>query len=115
MSFLLEPRKNLHLENNNDYFLALATFEGHIRKSKIERSLSSKLFYFYLFNTFLISVIAGSIITEIQTVIDRPQSLVASLGRALPGRAMFFVTYVLLSTTELCIFLLQVCFCLQKW
>ena len=54
-------------------------------------------FYFFLIlNVFLVSALSGSIIDSVQLWVLQPQKIAETLGRTLPEKSAFFVSYVLL-------------------
>ena len=46
---------------------------------------------------FLTSLIAGTVVSQLQQVINDPRSIVTSLGAAAPQTATFFMLYLLLT------------------
>ncbi|KAF9944973.1 hypothetical protein BGZ70_004166 [Mortierella alpina] len=79
----------------------MATFEGHVRSSAIQRSLMSKYFFFLVVNVLLISTLSnGALKTFGDMKEDKfsPLLIVNKLAQELPGASTFFITYALLQS-----------------
>ncbi|KAF9570609.1 hypothetical protein EC968_001634 [Mortierella alpina] len=79
----------------------MATFEGHVRTSAIQRSLLSKYFFFLVVNVLLISTLSNGFIKtvgELQEQSWSPILIINKLAQELPGASTFFITYALLQS-----------------
>eukprot|EP01135_Chromosphaera_perkinsii_P009338 Nk52_evm14s1737 gene=Nk52_evmTU14s1737 len=87
----------------------LISFLGGYRTySKVDRATITKVFYFSVFNIYIVSVIGGSFFREISPIIDDPKEIVNKMASGIPAQSVFFINYILLeSGTGLTIQLLR--------
>eukprot|EP00127_Corallochytrium_limacisporum_P005793 Clim_evm11s211 gene=Clim_evmTU11s211 len=76
---------------------ALTHQEGVFRNSDLDRGTVSKVYIFSVFNVFLITTLAGSVLSEINAIIDDPTSIVETLAESLPSQASTFINLTLLA------------------
>ncbi|WOL07883.1 hypothetical protein Cni_G16632 [Canna indica] len=74
----------------------LSKEEGIPSESHVVRAASGKYFYFIVFNVFLGVTIGGTLLGNLQKIIDQPKDTISLLGENLPKNATFFLTYVAL-------------------
>lgn len=65
--------------------LGLSLAEGWKSFGTLERNQLTKLYYFMLFNVFLITALSASIMDQLNDVINDPSSIVDSLAIGLPA------------------------------
>ncbi|KAI4343218.1 hypothetical protein MLD38_027747 [Melastoma candidum] len=76
--------------------MLMAKFEGFISLSSLERRSASKYYIFNLVNTFLASVIIGTALDQLKSFINQsPTQIPKTIGLAIPQRATFFITYIM--------------------
>ncbi|KAF9983038.1 hypothetical protein BGZ75_005480 [Mortierella antarctica] len=79
----------------------MATFEGHVRSSAIQRSLMGKYFFFLVVNVLLISTLSNGFLKTVAKLQDEkfsPLLIINMLAQELPGASTFFITYALLQS-----------------
>ncbi|KAF9281986.1 hypothetical protein BGZ68_006289 [Mortierella alpina] len=79
----------------------MATFEGHVRGSAIQRSLMSKYFFFLVVNVLLISTLSNGFMKTYAKLEEEgfsPIKIINMLAQELPGASTFFITYALLQS-----------------
>jgi len=79
----------------------LTSLEGVQTMLDLDNGMSSKLFGFQVFNTFLGITVMASLLSEIEEIVDGKidfMEVVELLGDAVPTTAMFFLNYILLKT-----------------
>ncbi|KAF9957060.1 hypothetical protein BGZ72_002203 [Mortierella alpina] len=79
----------------------MATFEGHVRTSAIQRSLMGKYFFFLVVNVLLISTLSNGFLKTLGEVTGQefsPIKIINKLAQELPGASTFFITYALLQS-----------------
>jgi hypothetical protein len=74
----------------------LCVASGMFDKKSVDFGLMSRLYIFQFFAVFLASVIGGTALDQITTIIDDPSQIYNILGSSLPSTATFFMTYILL-------------------
>ncbi|XP_046854085.1 CSC1-like protein ERD4 isoform X2 [Xenia sp. Carnegie-2017] len=70
--------------------------EGVITNSGVQKSVIGKMFIFIIVNKFLILVLSGAFLNQIQKIIDDPGSLPSLLAESLPAMALFFTNFAML-------------------
>ncbi|PKI57380.1 hypothetical protein CRG98_022225 [Punica granatum] len=76
--------------------MIMSKFEGFISLSSLERRGAARYYLFNLVNTFLCSVIVGSALTQLKSFIHQsPNQIPRTIGVAIPQRATFFITYIM--------------------
>ena len=86
----------------------LSFLAGYRTYSKIDRSAITKVFYFSVFNIYLIVVIGGSFFDKLSPILDDPKKIISLMAEGIPGQSVFFMNYILLeSGTGLTIQLLR--------
>jgi hypothetical protein len=83
------------------FLMKLSRAEGRPCRSQIERAAAGKFFYFNVFNVFLGVSIAGTLLSSLYGILDRPKSIVSLLGQSLPKQATFFISFVALRFSHL--------------
>ncbi|XP_058081972.1 CSC1-like protein HYP1 isoform X2 [Magnolia sinica] len=73
-----------------------SSMQGYISHSQIERSASSKVLWFTIWNVFFANVLSGSVISQLKLFLDL-KNIPSRLAAAVPAQASFFITYVLSS------------------
>ncbi|CAL4895241.1 unnamed protein product [Urochloa decumbens] len=74
----------------------MSKFEGLISQSSLERRSASKYYVFLFFNVFLGSVVAGSALEQLKTLLHTSANeLPRLIGVSIPMKATFFITYVM--------------------
>ncbi|KAL5100187.1 hypothetical protein RYX36_004514 [Vicia faba] len=74
----------------------LSTIQGYISRSDIERSATTKVLWFTIWNVFFATAFSGSILSMMSTILD-PKVIPATLAVVVPAQASFFITYVVTS------------------
>ncbi|BBN16221.1 calcium permeable stress-gated cation channel [Marchantia polymorpha subsp. ruderalis] len=78
------------------YVLNIMTrFEGHVSYSRIDKYAAAKYFGFMVVNVFLGNVLVGSAFEQLKEFIDRPTQIPKTLAQAVPMKATFFITYIM--------------------
>lgn len=85
----------------------LSTRQGYSDIGTIERSTLNKFFFFQVFHVFLATTLAGSALRKLGDIVSEPSSIVPLFANSLPSQGNFFVTFVLLASTELAVKLLD--------
>jgi hypothetical protein len=52
-----------------------------------------------MFAVFIFSFVAGSALSQVQAIIDRPSTLITLLGISAAQQANFFITFILLGVS----------------
>ena len=79
-------------------FLRMLTeYEGCLSTSRMQQLVVQKYFFFLIFNVFLVSAIAGSLLDSLGDLFRDPTSLPSKLGQAVPFHANFYVSYILMN------------------
>ncbi|XP_042433980.1 CSC1-like protein At1g32090 isoform X1 [Zingiber officinale] len=75
----------------------MSKMEGYFSLSSIERKAAAKYYYFMLVNVFFGSIIAGAAFEQLYSFIHQsPTQIPATIGVAIPMKATFFMTYIML-------------------
>lgn len=72
--------------------------EGHISEARLSASLFSKLSIFLLIQIFFVQMISGTILQELEAMLNDPLSIISLLATALPQQAQSFMQYVIVQT-----------------
>ncbi|KDO18857.1 hypothetical protein SPRG_15856 [Saprolegnia parasitica CBS 223.65] len=72
--------------------------EGHPSGALVRASTFAKLVYFQMFQTFFVSVIAGSLVSSVTLVLKDPSLLVSLLGSTIPAQSTLFMSYLIVKT-----------------
>lgn len=75
-------------------FRMLCANEGHQSLAKSQASMFMKLVYFQLIQRFFVATVSGSIMTELQNIINEPASIINILGESIPGQSSFFMSTI---------------------
>ncbi|GLU18150.1 hypothetical protein SLE2022_344650 [Rubroshorea leprosula] len=76
--------------------MIMSKFEGFNSISSLERRAATRYYLFNLVNVFLGSVIVGSALDQLKTFIKQsPTDYPKTIGVAIPMRATFFITYIM--------------------
>ncbi|KAH6795903.1 hypothetical protein C2S51_036889 [Perilla frutescens var. frutescens] len=76
--------------------MILAKFEGWLSISSLERRSAFRYYIFNFVNVFLVSVIAGTAFQQLDSFIHQSANdIPKTLGVAIPMKATFFITYVM--------------------
>ncbi|KAL5984510.1 hypothetical protein ACLOJK_018615 [Asimina triloba] len=74
----------------------MSKIEGHIAISSLERKSASKYYLFMLVNVFLMNVVAGTALQQLQIFISQSaDELPKTIGVSIPMKATFFITYIM--------------------
>ncbi|GFP85077.1 calcium permeable stress-gated cation channel 1 [Phtheirospermum japonicum] len=77
--------------------MMMSKFEGFLAISVLERRSALRYYIFNFVNVFLVSVIAGSAMQQLNTFIhSSPRDIPRIIGVAIPMKATFFITYVMI-------------------
>ncbi|KNA03663.1 hypothetical protein SOVF_207000 [Spinacia oleracea] len=77
--------------------MMMSKFEGYEALSILERRSASRYYMFNFVNVFLVSVVAGSAMTQLDTFLKSPPNKIFEIiGIAIPLKATFFITYVMI-------------------
>jgi hypothetical protein len=79
------PHRGTFLKSTRYPSAGLSIFEGWKSFSGLERQQLIKLYYFQLFNVFLITALSGSVLNQMQSIIENPSSIINSLAVGLPN------------------------------
>ncbi|XP_058777336.1 CSC1-like protein At1g69450 isoform X2 [Vicia villosa] len=74
----------------------LSTIQGYISRSEIERSATTKVLWFTIWNVFFATAFSGSILSMMSIILD-PKVIPGKLAVVVPAQASFFITYVVTS------------------
>lgn len=71
----------------------MTTFEGLVSGALLEASLFQKLSAFMIIQTFFVSALSGSILSELSALLENPQPQVLFdlLAKSLPAQSTFFI------------------------
>lgn len=76
--------------------MIMSKFEGFLSKSALERRAALRYYLFNFINVFLVSIIAGSALSQLDTFLRQsPKQIPETIGVAIPMKATFFITYVM--------------------
>ncbi|KAJ0682071.1 putative calcium-dependent channel, 7TM region phosphate [Helianthus annuus] len=76
--------------------MIMSKFEGFLSISRLERRSASRYYLFNFFNVFLASVVTGTVLEQLQTFLKKSvNDLPATIGVAIPMKATFFITYIM--------------------
>ncbi|KAM7258874.1 hypothetical protein ACFE04_014615 [Oxalis oulophora] len=76
--------------------MIMSKFEGFISISSLERRAASRYYLFNFVNVFLGSIIAGTALDQLNTLLKQsPSEYPRTIGEAVPMRATFFITYIM--------------------
>jgi lysine-specific demethylase 3 len=76
--------------------MVMSKFEGFISLSSLERRGASRYYLFNFVNVFLVSIIAGTALDQLNTFLTQsPREYPSTIGIAIPMRATFFITYIM--------------------
>ncbi|XP_030972738.1 calcium permeable stress-gated cation channel 1-like isoform X2 [Quercus lobata] len=74
----------------------MSKFEGSISLSSLDRRTATRYYIFNFVNVFLGSIIAGSAFEQLNSFFHQPaKEIPKTIGVAIPMRATFFVTYIM--------------------
>ncbi|KAG1331776.1 hypothetical protein COCNU_02G017440 [Cocos nucifera] len=78
--------------------MIMSKIEGYISISALERKSAAKFYLFILVNVFLANVIAGAAFEQLNTFVNKetPNKYPVIVGTAIPAKATFFITYIML-------------------
>lgn len=77
---------------------SMSIAEGMQSFTEIERGVFIKFFQFQLINFFLATIIAGSLLSQLDAFIDEPASIVSLLAESVPSFSTFFINFIMLAT-----------------
>ncbi|KAH6777279.1 ERD to dehydration family protein [Perilla frutescens var. hirtella] len=76
--------------------MMMSKFEGLLSISSLERRSAFRYYLFNFVNVFLVSVIAGSAFSQLDAFLHQsPKEFPQTIGVAIPMKATFFITYVM--------------------
>ncbi|CAA0826495.1 Calcium permeable stress-gated cation channel 1 [Striga hermonthica] len=76
--------------------MMMSKFEGFLSISALERRSAMRYYIFNFVNVFLVSVIAGTALQQLNSFLHQsPQEIPRTIGVAIPMKATFFITYVM--------------------
>ncbi|KAL8469074.1 hypothetical protein ACS0TY_032060 [Phlomoides rotata] len=77
--------------------MIMSKFEGFLSISSLERRAAMRCYLFNFINVFLVSVIAGSAMQQLDSFLkkDSLNGLAEKIGIAIPLKATFFITYIM--------------------
>jgi len=75
---------------------SLASASGVQTYSALDVAELNGMYWFAVLNVFLANVLAGSLFSALQHIIDKPLSIFTTLGQTVPGTSRFFIAYILL-------------------
>ncbi|XVF26087.1 hypothetical protein REPUB_Repub13aG0269800 [Reevesia pubescens] len=76
--------------------MIMSKFEGFTSRSSLERRSATRYYLFNLVNVFLVSIVAGSALEQLNTFIKQSANEIPkTIGVAVPMRATFFITYIM--------------------
>ncbi|XP_051128520.1 calcium permeable stress-gated cation channel 1-like [Andrographis paniculata] len=76
--------------------MMMSKFEGFISISSLERRAALRYYLFNFINVFLVSVIAGAAFEQLNSFLHQsPKDIPVTIGVAIPMKATFFITYVM--------------------
>ncbi|XP_041994065.1 calcium permeable stress-gated cation channel 1-like [Salvia splendens] len=76
--------------------MMMSKFEGFLSISALERRAALRYYLFNFVNVFLVSIIAGSALSQLDSFLRQsPKEIPETLGVAIPMKATFFITYVM--------------------
>jgi hypothetical protein len=77
--------------------IALNIRSGMLTTSDVDVGLTQRLFKSNFFIVFVASFLGGTLLNEINTLINDPKQIVTVIGSSLPASATFFMTFILLN------------------
>lgn len=76
--------------------MIMSKFEGFLSISRLERRSASRYYIFNFVNVFLGSVIAGTVLEQLDTFLNQSVNKIPeTIGVAIPMKATFFITYIM--------------------
>ncbi|MCD9643172.1 hypothetical protein HAX54_030391 [Datura stramonium] len=76
--------------------MAMSKIEGYTSLSSLDRRSATKYHFFILINVFLGSIITGAAFEQLQRFVEEPPSEIPkTVGVAIPLKATFFITYIM--------------------
>ncbi|KAJ0448322.1 putative calcium-dependent channel, 7TM region phosphate [Helianthus annuus] len=76
--------------------MMMSKFEGFLSISRLERRSASRYYLFNFVNVFLGSVIAGTVLEQLDTFLKQSVNKIPeTIGVAIPMKATFFITYIM--------------------
>lgn len=76
--------------------MIMSKFEGFLSISRLERRSASRYYLFNFVNVFLGSVIAGTVLEQLDTFLKQSVNKIPeTIGVAIPMKATFFITYIM--------------------
>ncbi|KAL6567529.1 Calcium permeable stress-gated cation channel 1 [Orobanche gracilis] len=76
--------------------MMMSKFEGFLSISALERRSAMRYYIFNFVNVFLVSVIAGTAFQQLNSFLHQsPSEIPTTIGVAIPMKATFFITYVM--------------------
>nr|XP_043623297.1 calcium permeable stress-gated cation channel 1-like [Erigeron canadensis] len=76
--------------------MIMSKFEGFLSISRLERRSASRYYLFNFVNVFLGSVIAGTVLEQLNTFLKQSVNKIPeTIGVAIPMKATFFITYIM--------------------
>lgn len=78
------------------FLYRLAHHRGIESKSHQQLWVCDAYFAFYSINFFFFSLVAGSLFTALEQILDHPTSLPTLLGQAIPIQAVYFVNLIIM-------------------
>lgn len=76
----------------------LSGLEGPISGAVVQAKLFTKLSSFMIIQTFFVTAIGGSIISELSAMIQQPQLIIDLLAKTLPSQSTFYIQILLVDT-----------------
>jgi len=76
----------------------LSGLEGPVSGAEIQASTFSKLSAFMIIQTFFVSAVSGSLISQITAMVENPTMIVSLLADSLPNRSTYFIQILLVGT-----------------
>lgn len=77
---------------------ALSGLEGPVSGAEVQALTFSKLSAFMIIQTFFVSAVSGSLVSEISAIVNNPSEIVTLLANSLPNRSSFFIQILLVDT-----------------
>lgn len=76
----------------------LSGLEGPVSGAVVSSKLFSKLSAFIIIQTFFVSTIGGSIMAELEKLVNNPLDIIDVLSKELPGQSTFFIQILIVDT-----------------
>ncbi|KAF0694855.1 Aste57867_14295 [Aphanomyces stellatus] len=77
-------------------FAAITRHEGHASQTQVDAATFAKLVYFHFFHTFVVALCAGSLVSTLQVLTDKPFVVVQVLSQAVPQQASLYISLLLI-------------------